>query len=72
MERSERVATNLTPEQKRDFKIAAMRREKSEAEVLRGLVEEFLDEEEIPEEVREYFEGQLDEGNATLATVTAD
>lgn len=63
MERSERVATNVTPEKKRDFKIAAMRRDMKEAELLREILEDFLDEENIPEDVRAFFEEELDEGN---------
>ena len=68
MARSERVATNLTPENKRDLQIHAMRKDITEAELLRQLIQEFLEEEEIPDEVREYFEGELSEGNLNRAT----
>lgn len=62
--RSERLAASVNEDTKRDFQIAAMRRDMKEAELLRELVADFLSEEDIPDEVREYFaeEGNL-EGN---------
>lgn len=63
MDRSERLATSVTPEKKVDFQIAAMRRDLKEAELLRQIVDEFLEEEDIPEEVRQYFKEENGEGN---------
>lgn len=73
--RSERVSAQVTEETKKDFKIAAMRREMKEAELLRQLIDEFLDGEEIPQEVREYFLAEMEdaEGNPNPPqTQTAD
>lgn len=72
MDRSERLSTSVTPEQKTDIRIAAMRRDISESELLRQLVEEFLEEEDIPDEVRTYFKEENGEGNSNPLTATAD
>jgi len=60
-EKTERVAAQVEPWKKKDFQIAAMRRKMSEAELLRQLVDEFLAEEDIPEEVRAYLLKELEE-----------
>jgi len=65
VKRQKRVAAQVTEEKKQDFKIAAMRREMSEAELLRQLVDEFLADEDIPEEVRDYFLGEMEGQNPT-------
>ncbi|MBX0350524.1 hypothetical protein [Haloarcula pellucida] len=71
MTRDKRIATSVTSEDKLDFQIAAMRRDVSESELLREIVDDFLEEEDIPDEVREYFKEELesDQGNPkTVAT----
>jgi hypothetical protein len=60
-EKSERIAAQVEPGKKQDFQIAAMRRQMSEAELLRQLVDEFLAEEDIPEEVRKYLLQELED-----------
>lgn len=69
-EKSERISATVTPETKSDFKIAAMRRDMKEAELLRELIGEFLEEENIPDEVRGFFK-ERQEGNPKT-TATAD
>lgn len=73
MDRTERLATSVTPEQKLEFRIAAERRDKSQADLLRELVENFLDGEEIPEDVRDFFKEEVfGEGNSQTATAIAN
>jgi len=72
MHRSERLATSVTPEKKVDFQIAAMRRDMKEAELLRQTVDEFLQEEDIPEEVRQYFKEKNGDGNPSARIVARD
>jgi len=45
MERTERLSTNVTPEEKRAFRVAAAERDEEMAQLLRELVYEFLEEE---------------------------
>jgi len=73
MAEESRISAVVDDDTKTEFQIAAMRRDVSEADLLRKVVEDFLDEEDIPPEVREYFaeEGEL-EGNLNRAAPTAD
>lgn len=69
--RSERLAASVTDETKQEFQIAAMRRDMKEAELLREIVQEFLNEEDIPSEVRSYFDEQGDlKGNPKPAATS--
>lgn len=74
MTRSERLQTSVTREQKLEFRIAAERRDKSQSDLLRDLVKNFLEEEEIPDDVREFFREEVfsGEGNRQTAKVIAD
>lgn len=46
MERSEQLAAKVTPEQKRRFRIEAAKRDMDMSELLRHIVDEFLEEQE--------------------------
>lgn len=74
MSEKERVSAEVSPDKKFEFKIAATRRDLSEAELLRQVVDEFLEGEDIPEDVREFFREEFDQGNPNPAAVatTAD
>lgn len=69
-ERSDRLSTSVTPEQKLQFEILARREDKSESQLLRELVEEKLDDEDIPEEVLNYFREEGDLGNPKAAAMS--
>jgi len=59
MTKTERLATNVEEETKRHFRVAAAQRDMDMSELLRELVDEFLEEER-------------DEGNQVAAAVTTD
>lgn len=71
MKRSERLATSVTPEEKTKFELIAQRRDMEQAKLLYELVQEFLDGEEIPDEVLQWVEEGRNEGNPKPAA-TAD
>jgi hypothetical protein len=55
-ELSERAATSLTEGEKRQLSILAERQDVSESEYLRQLVQDAIEDADIPDEVIEFFE----------------
>ena len=64
VELSERAATSLTEDEKRQLSILAERQDVSESEYLRQLVQDAIEDADIPDEVIEFFEA---EGNRDAA-----
>jgi len=64
MDRDEKLATNITPEKKRQFRIEAAKRDMNMSELLREMVDNFLEESADSE--------ADDEKNQNAKTTTAD
>lgn len=62
MKRTEKLSTSVTPDEKREFRVEAAERDQEMAELLREILYDWMEEQEI-ETSREDAEG-----NSTLAT----
>jgi len=65
MDRDEKLATNITEEKKRQFRVEAAKRDMNMSELLREIIDEFLDESDSETE-------SGDEKNPKTKTADAD